>query len=178
MPEFNIAGRLLTDAPVENRDLGTIRISLRRELPMPAASSSYSLPRADGTFAVAATPGDLRVNVAPFLNLAPGLPQFVVPVPKGFENAYVKSIRLGAIDVLNGGMHLDGPPSSPLEIVLGMNPGSVEGTVLADRPAAGMTVTVLPDVRDRFDPSRPQRPIFAAWTAWLPATTRCLRGSR
>ena len=91
------------------------------------------------------------MNVVPFLNLAPGLPQFVVPVPKGFENAYVKSIRLGTVDVLNGGVHLEAPTSSPLEIVLGMNPGSVEGTVLADRPAAGVTVAVLPNVRGRFD---------------------------
>jgi hypothetical protein len=111
------------------------------------------MPRPDGTFVVEATPGDYRVNLAPFLTGAPTSPRFSVSIPKGFENAYVKSIRLGEIDVLNEGLHLDGPVTSALTIVLGMNPGSVGGTVVADSqsPAAGATVALLPDIRGRFD---------------------------
>ena len=152
MPAFNVTGRIVTDAPVENADLTNVRVSLWRELPVPTPSSSYSLPRADGTFVVAATPGSYRMNLAPFLNLAPELARFVA-VPKGFENAYVKSMRLGEVDVLNGGVHLEGPTTSVLEIVLGMNPGSIDGTVLtaAQSAAAGATVALLPDLRGRFD---------------------------
>jgi hypothetical protein len=152
MPAFNLTGHIVTDTPVENADLTNVRISLWRELPVPTPSPSYSLPRADGTFVVAATQGNYRVNLAPFLNLAPELARFVA-VPKGFENAYVKSMRLGQVDVLNGGVHLEGPTTSALEIVLGMNPGGIDGTVLtvAQSAAAGATVALLPDVRGRFD---------------------------
>jgi hypothetical protein len=57
------------------------------------------------------------------------------------------------VDVLNGGVRLEGPTASPLEIVLGMNPGSVEGTVVTgtQSPAAGVTISLLPNLRGRFD---------------------------
>ena len=153
MPAFNVTGRIVTDTPVEHADLTNVRISLWRDLGVPTPSSSYSLPRADSTFVVAATPGDYRVNLAPFLNLAPGLGRFMVAVPKGFENAYVKAIRLGDVDALNASLHLDGPTASSLEIVLGMNPGAVEGTLVngAQTAAGGATVVLLPDMRGRFD---------------------------
>jgi hypothetical protein len=153
VPEFSVTGRISTDTPVGNADLGTIRISFQRELPVATPSSSYSLPRADGTFVATATAGDYRVHVAPFLNLTPGRPGFTATLPKALENAYVKSIRLGELDVLNGGVHFEGPTASRLEIVLGMNPGSVEGTVLSDAQSAraGATVVLLPNVRGRFD---------------------------
>jgi hypothetical protein len=153
MPEFNITGRIVTDPPLEHADLTSVHISLGHELPVATPSTSYSLPRADGSFVVAATPGDYRVNVAPFLNLAPAISRVSAAVPKGFERAYVKSIRLGDVDVLNGGVHLDGPTTSSLEIVLGMSPGSVEGTVLSDASSApgGLAVTLLPNIRGRFD---------------------------
>src|SRR5262249_11757753 len=104
MPAFNLTGRILTDAAVEKADLTGVRISLWRDLAVPTPSTSYSLPRADGTFVLAASPGDYRINLAPFLNLAPNLSRFLAPVPKGFENAYVKSIRLGETDILDGGL--------------------------------------------------------------------------
>ena len=85
MPAFNVTGRIVTDAPVENADLTNVRISLWRELPVPTPSSSYSLPRADGTFVVAATPGDYRVNLAPFLNLAPELAEVRRDCPEGIR---------------------------------------------------------------------------------------------
>jgi len=46
--------------------------------------------------------------------------------------------------VLNGTLHLDGPPSSPLEVVIGTKPGTVEGQAVADT-----TVLLLPDNRRR-----------------------------
>ncbi|MEP7309421.1 MAG: carboxypeptidase-like regulatory domain-containing protein [Acidobacteriota bacterium] len=153
VPAFNITGRIVTDAPVERPDLTNVRISLWRDLGVPTPSSSYSLPRADGTFVVSAGPGDYQVSLLPFLSVAPGTSEFVVPVPKGFEQAYVKSIRLGDVDVLNARLRLEGATASALEIVLGMNPGAVEGTVVngTQANAAGATVALLPNVRGRFD---------------------------
>jgi protocatechuate 3,4-dioxygenase beta subunit len=81
--------------------------------------------------------------------------------------AYVKSIRLGTQDVLNakfypqpgdsqrGGLHVDGPVNQPLEIVLGIGTGLIEGVALdaKQQPAPYRTVALLPDIplRHRFD---------------------------
>jgi len=48
---------------------------------------------------------------------------------------------------------VEAPTSSPLEVVIGINPGTIEGTVqTGTRSAAvGATVVLLPDARSRFD---------------------------
>ena len=124
MPSFNISGRIVADGPVNSADLENIRISLLRDGGVGATSSpSYSHPRPDGSFVVEATPGDFRLNVAPILNLAarpPGPPNF--QVPPSLQHAYVKSIRLGDVDVLNSGLRLQGAPAGQLEIVIGTAP--------------------------------------------------------
>ncbi|MEO8258621.1 MAG: hypothetical protein ABI868_14835 [Acidobacteriota bacterium] len=112
------------------------------------------MPRPDGGFVVEATPGDFRLNVAPLLNLSPrppGPPN--ATVPPGLQNAYVKTIRLGEIDVLNAGIRLAGAPAGRLEVVIGTTPGSFEGSVVDGNQAAGpgMTVVLLPDIRRRTD---------------------------
>jgi hypothetical protein len=155
MPSFNISGRLVADGAVSSADLENVRISLLRDGGVGATSSpSYSLPRADGSFVVEATPGDFRLNIAPILNLAtraPGPPN--IRVPPSLQGAYVKSIRLGDIDVLNGGLRLQGAPAGQLEVVIGTAPGAVEGSVFTDGQTAGpgVTVVLLPDVRRRTD---------------------------
>jgi hypothetical protein len=132
-----------------------MRISLIRDVGVGATSTpSYSLPRPDGSFVVEATPGDFRLNVAPILNLAartPGPPNF--RVPPSLQNAYVKSMRLDDADVLNSGLHLKGPVTAPLEIVIGTTPGVFEGSVSAGgQPAGpGIIVVLVPDVRRRTD---------------------------
>jgi hypothetical protein len=150
MPAFNVNGRIMADTDLEPPSFGEIRLSLWRELPVPTAPSSYSVARPDRTFVLAASPGDYRVNVAPFLTLGPSIP---IPVPTSLRNAYVKAIRLGEIDVLSGGLHLDGPTADSLEIVVGLNPGGVQGTVktVSGTAAAGVTVVLLPNVRNRVD---------------------------
>jgi hypothetical protein len=152
MPQFDIAGRIVSDGPLDTAALANARISLRRELPVPMTPTSYSVPRADGTFVVSATPGDYRVNFAPLLNLV-SLPGPFLTVPPGLANAYVKSITLGDIDVLTYGVHFDRPPASPLEIVIGTNPGVVDGTVASNTQDAvsGINVVLIPNARNRFD---------------------------
>lgn len=46
------------------------------------------------------------------------------------ENYYVKSIRLGTVDVLNAGLHVDIPPEEQLEIVVDGGGAAVEGSVV------------------------------------------------
>jgi protocatechuate 3,4-dioxygenase beta subunit len=90
---------------------------------------------ADGSFTLDGVgPGDFRVNVQ--------------RLPVG---GYVKSMRLGNADVLNDGLHLTGPPQGLLEIVIGANAGSIEGSVSNDRQQAfpNGTVVLVPDLRFR-----------------------------
>src|SRR5262249_42554012 len=92
--------------------------------------------------------GDYRVNVAPLLNLISG-PVGPGRMPPALVNAYVKSIQLGGVDVLNQGIRLERPPGQPLEIVIGRRFGSIEGSVASGSP--GVTVVLVPTVNHRFD---------------------------
>jgi len=67
-----------------------------------------------------------------------------LPLPPGF---YVKAARLGAADVLNGPMLLDGPVSAVLEILLSSKAGQVEGMVSDERGRAVEInqVVLIPD---------------------------------
>jgi hypothetical protein len=92
-------------------------------------------PNADGSFEInGAMIGDFRVPIR-------GVP----------KDAYVKSIRMGGVDVLDGGLHLTKPPDTPLEIVIGLNAGQVTGSVVGARqePLSNRTVVLVPDVRLR-----------------------------
>ena len=74
--------------------------------------------------------GDFRLNISPLLNVPGSLQMPQTSPPASLSSLYVKSVRLGDADVLNGGLHLDGRPDVPLEIVIGTTPGSVEGVVV------------------------------------------------
>jgi len=148
-PGFNITGRMTIEGRSGNTaDLAGLRISLLRNGPqfqrMPAPPS-YSSPLSNGSFTLDGGIGDFRVNAAPILNLSPS--RFPETVPPVLQNAYVKSIRLGNVDVLNAGLHLERAPEVPLEIVLGTNPGIIEGSA----GASDISVVLLPDVRRRTD---------------------------
>jgi hypothetical protein len=93
-------------------------------------------PRDDGTFTLDGVhPGSFRVAFR-------GLP----------PDSYIKSIRMGNADVLDGGLHIDGPPQNSLEIVIGAQGGRVSGTVVGARqdPLPNRTVVLVPDVRLRY----------------------------
>src|SRR6202030_2834833 len=98
-------------------------------------------------FTVSASAGDFRINIAPILNVASARSQ----PPAALQNAYVKSIRLGNTDVLNGPIHLDRQPSAALEVVIATNPGALNGQVVksAVGPAADVPVVLIPDNRRR-----------------------------
>jgi len=69
-------------------------------------------------------------------------------LPKG---AYVKSIRFGATDVLNGSMSIDPRSSERLDIVLSMNAGTLEGVVVnkSREPVPNAPVALVPDAAHR-----------------------------
>jgi len=59
-------------------------------------------------------------------------------------NAYIQSIRLGNVDVLNDGLHLDSSVRTPLEIVIAADTGALDGVVAnAQRRSEPNVVVVL-----------------------------------
>jgi hypothetical protein len=154
---FNISGRVVFEGrPPAPAEVDALRISLAINPPVfGLAPDSYSVVLPNGSLNLSAGRGDFRVSIAPLLNV-PGASR-VPPRPgsRTLANLYVKSIRLGSADVLNGGLHLDGRPDAPLEIVIGTTPGSVEGVVVnqSHQPVPNVSVSLLPDAarRDRFD---------------------------
>jgi len=88
-------------------------------------------------------PGDYFVYVQPLFPPLNG--NYPVNRPPAWLNAYVKSMRLGNFDVLKDGLHFNSQPDATLEIVIGANPGTVEGRALDDRrePIPGAVITLF-----------------------------------
>ena len=66
------------------------------------------------------------------------------------SNAYVKSIRLGGEDVLRNGIHIARSVDNPLQIVLGIDGGTISGSVVDEKlsPFANATVALVPELAD------------------------------
>jgi hypothetical protein len=105
------------------------------------------LPWGNGSFtAERVAPGDYRAEIQPILTVPPS-----TLTSSTLENVYVKSIRLDDKDVLNGGIHLENETNGPLQIVISMNGGMVEGHVLGSalKPAANVKTVVVPNAPRR-----------------------------
>jgi hypothetical protein len=84
--------------------------------------------------------------------MPPSSPDATAPIlPPAFQNAYVKSIRAGEIDVLKDGLRFD-HAIDDLKIVIGTNPGTLDGHVLNDQrqPLASAVVALVPDSALRY----------------------------
>jgi hypothetical protein len=151
---FDIPGRISVESASGNVSaLENLHISLLHDPPPPTerrAILSYSTPLPNGSITVEAGVGDYRMNISPILN-ANGSSNFNVPA--GLQDVYVKSIRLGNIDVLNNGLHLERPPAATLDIVIGTKLGLIDGfvTVGPQQEAGDVSVVLIPDVRRRTD---------------------------
>ncbi len=136
---FSIVGRVsFEDQSVDGVvRAAPIRVTLRRASgQLPFGAGQFTSPvQADGTFTLQQPgAGDYRVNVA-------GLPR----------NAYIKFARLGAADVLNQGLHVERQPNEVLEIIIGTDSGSIDGTVNTEKqqPAVNVAVALVPDPAHR-----------------------------
>jgi hypothetical protein len=74
------------------------------------------------------------------------------PLPR---TGYVKSIRLGNVDVLKDGLRVSGPVREELQIVVSANAGELDGTILDlnRQPFSNATIVLLPEISQR--PNRP-----------------------
>src|SRR5262249_32437135 len=69
------------------------------------------------------------------------------PVPAIWQDAYIKSIQVGNQDVFNSELVVEGQPVGPLEVVLGLHGGTLEGRALNSKvePVANAMVLLIPN---------------------------------
>ena len=112
-------------------------------------------PAPDGTINLnGVAPGDYRLGIRPFGTGPDGESVTGRAISGPLRNAYVKSARLGDHDILAEGLHLPGPTSQQLDVVIGLAGAEVEGTVSDGRePAANVAVVAVPEgsTRGRLD---------------------------
>jgi hypothetical protein len=118
-----------------------------------------STVKPDGTFQIPANPtapgvqaGTYRVLVAP-IHIARTIPgEALAPIPDTLKNAYVKSIKMGGQDLLTSILKVDSALPDPIEVIVGTNPGSIDGRVMTEgrQPAVSVWVALVPENGLRF----------------------------
>jgi Carboxypeptidase regulatory-like domain len=154
---FSLSGRLVVEraTPVKpDTAITSLRVALRTDPLLPGAATYAVAVQPDGSFSIPSgiLPGDYRLLVTPIL-VSPTPPEGTPPtVAAPLDNLYVKSIRMGDVDVLNDRLHLESQPQESLVIVIGSNPGTISGRVLDDglRPTPGATIVMVHDSGLRY----------------------------
>ena len=111
----------------------------------PTLLSAPSMPATYGSPPVLRNiaPGSYHIYLNPLLTPLQGANPTVTQ--SAWQGIYVKSMRLGDVDVFNGGLRLERQPDTPLDIVIGANPGSLDGVVMNEvrQPIAGAYVILF-----------------------------------
>jgi hypothetical protein len=108
-------------------DLENLYFLVRRDPPVAGLDSDTYSPFANGQFSVEVLGGNYRLDLT------------------RTEDFYVKAMTRDGVDVLNSGVLVESSSDSALEILVGTNPGSVEGRL----QGRGVTVVLVPDVERR-----------------------------
>jgi hypothetical protein len=126
---FTISGHVNMDGT--SGTIAEVRLTADPQLPgMPKAVSSAV--GSDGTFELDGLPtGDYQVGAI-----------WKPPSTGDSGPPYVKSIRMGSIDVL-GGLRIYSQPVVPLEITMSAKTGNLNGDVITRNSQPGSTVTVV-----------------------------------
>ena len=149
-PFINLTGRIVLEGRgPDDPDLARLRLTNNRETAA-GPSIRIGLPvsqpqQVSGTISSVLGPGQYEFTIA-------GLTQ----------NMYVKSLRLGSIDLLAGPIVLNSQPQGQVEALIGMDAGSVSGTALnvkRDR-VTGATVVLVPNA-----PRRERRDLYRVATS-------------
>src|SRR5262249_7206815 len=138
-PALSLTGQIRLEGQIA-ANVSTAQVSLRpREpaIPMFAPPNLNARVKEDGTFSIG------NVNPDYYHVMVSGLPD-------GF---YVKAIRAGSQDALASGLDMNRGDAGPIDIFLAPNAGQASGMVQNDRqqPAAGATVVLVPQERERKD---------------------------
>lgn len=118
LPGVNISGRIVADG--NRSSLAGLRVRLRPDPDIPdlklVGPPENGIAASDGSFSLLAVPpGDYRLNVT---------------FPPNLQGAYLKSVRLGSVDILRDGLRIAGQPAEPLEVIIGTNPGALQGRIV------------------------------------------------
>jgi len=154
---FSLSGRLVIERAVNVRPdpaVASLRVVLRTDPLLPGAATYGVAVQPDGSFAIPSgiLPGDYRIQVTPIL-VSPTAPDATPPtVAAPLTNLYVKSIRMGDLDVLNDRLHIESQPQESISIVVGSNPGTISGRVVdeSQKPAPGATIVLVHDSGLRY----------------------------
>ena len=157
----SIDGRPAGDDPV----MQSLRVSLRPDPQVPGMPIPASPVSAGGAFTFSQVlAGNYLVTVQPLQSAPPvasgqrgnavpqappqrgGGPAPLVQLPPALQNAYVKSVRLGTADVLNGGLTVGMQAADTLEITIGTGSGTISGDV---GRVPNATVVLVPAARVR-----------------------------
>jgi hypothetical protein len=108
----------------------------------------------DGAFTLRNVPdGDYNVYARPLMS--PPAPAASAALPATLAQTYVKSLRIGAEDLLARGLRVAGQTGETIEIALSAGAGIVEGNIVSEAaPRSGVLVVLLPEGADnyRFEP--------------------------
>ena len=151
-PGISLKGRLTFDRGALSSDVrgdpAAYQIQMTREPSLvgaPGGGPRFSpAPSEDGAINLnSVAPGDYRLFIRPWGVGPDGETLTGRRAPGPVANSYVKSARLGDRDVLVDGLHLTGPTSDSLEIVIGLNGAEVEGTASENGRDAAPNVVVV-----------------------------------
>jgi len=136
-PGIRIPARIRIEGHGDGDDpaLEGLYFTIRNDPPIPGMNTDTYSPFANGRIAPQLLPGDYRIELT------------------RSENMYLKSARLGDVDVLEQGLRMPPVSDATLEILVGTNPGSVQGRTAGK----GATVVLVPD-----SARRNQRTLFKA----------------
>jgi len=129
------------EPPKNLPDISTLYVMLYRDPTLIGAPAMRPPPGGAAPTIPNLSPGDYRIYVPNLLNPINGTDPLTPPAQ--WQSAYVKSIRLGDVEVLNGGLHYEPKPDQLLDVVIGTNPGTLEGRVLNDQQQAIASAAVV-----------------------------------
>jgi hypothetical protein len=147
VPGVAIPGRIVIEGTTTANPQRGLSVNLIREPDVVGVPNSThrGMVQPDGTFNLQNIgPGEYRVYVPPLI--APfqwGAPN----IPQGLQNMYVKSARLGAVDLLTDRIRVSGGTSpGGIEVIIGAG-GTFTGSAMNDRrePVPNVTVVLVPD---------------------------------
>jgi beta-lactamase regulating signal transducer with metallopeptidase domain/protocatechuate 3,4-dioxygenase beta subunit len=143
-PFITLTGRIIIEGRgPEDPDLARLRLTNNRQLSLG--------PRILMGPLVPAPPPQGNANISMILYAG----QYEFSITGLTPNMYIKSLRLGSIDLLAGPILLSSQPQEQVQAIIGIDASTVTGKVLDARraPAAGATVVLVPNAprRERRD---------------------------
>jgi hypothetical protein len=125
---FALSGRVSIEGLDDGRPRPPVNLRLAEQHQLSRVAATLA---PDGSFNVLTVSGDYQITVN--------------------DRYYLKSVRLGSQDGLSGPLHIEGPPSESLDVVIGADTDALEGRVVNSRQdlTANLRVVLVPDARTR-----------------------------